>query len=68
MHVHGGDLQHPAADGGGSLLTHRGGETERETDRRGTGYMGGWRKMETVRLEKGARVGFVLALKAAVMT
>lgn len=33
LHVHGGDLQHPAADCRESLLTHR--ERERETDRRG---------------------------------
>ena len=32
MHVHGGDLQHPAADGGESLLTHRERESERERE------------------------------------
>ncbi len=35
MHVHGGDLQHPAADGEESLLTHREREREGRGDRQG---------------------------------
>lgn len=49
MHLHRGNLQHHAADGGESLLTQRDGEGESKEN----GRLSGSRKIETVRLEKG---------------